>query len=83
MPHRERVDPSPPEGIDERRRRRLGKETNFAGSGSIENGTVLGDHLIEHRNVGKDVLQVLDLPTGDQDQLAPRGGEPLQGVDRF
>src|SRR6202011_3239812 len=78
VPDRQRVTPTPPERIDERRRWRLSEETDLTGSRPVDDGSVLGDHPVEDLDLGKDALQVLDLATGDEDQPAAGRREPPQ-----
>ena len=79
----QRLDAAPPEFLNERRGRRLAQRASLLRLRSVHEWPVLRDHAIEDRNLREDLDQVLDPPTGDQDQLAAGGCEPVERLECF
>ena len=70
----------PLQALAEQDRRRLGEERFFLVLRPVEQGAILDDDEIEQIQPGKDALQILQLASGDHDQLAAR---PAQRLERF
>jgi len=58
--------------------RTIGEECRLAARALVEEGTVLGDHVVEELGAGTDLEQVVKPPTGDQDRPTARGAQPAE-----
>jgi hypothetical protein len=77
----QRLHPPGNESIDKQLRRRLAELLSFACRRAKEERSILGDHAIEKVEPRKHLLQVMELSTGHQDQLAIRGPDLLESAD--
>ena len=82
-PHRQRADPSLPDRLDQRGRRRLAQQLLLATHRTVQQCAVLGDHPLEQVDPREDAQQLVELPPGDQNQPPPRVAESLQGRQGF
>ncbi len=70
---------APPQLRHEALRRRLGEEGRLLVARPVELGAVLGDDPLEQVQVAEGAPEVVQLPAGDEDELAARRAEPFQG----
>ena len=66
------------QGIDKYLRGRFGEELHFSSLGIKEHGSVFRNDALKQGELGEDLPQVIELPAGDQDELATGGQQSLQ-----